>query len=449
MRGRRKGGQDCWTALDGLRFRARRLAARPHARPLAVAPGVGNMPPQPAVGIAPARPLTGGGASRAAEVLAGAGGCGNNWAHGYAQGHERAAADAPAVERVAEAVRRHCEACSVTPALVVCHSLGGGTGAGMGSAIVERLRREYPSALLASVAVAPDMESGPAAQSLNVALSMQWLHEYADAVLLWRNGELAAAARRAAKRGGTNANDAGLTMARMNAHVAAPLLGLLAPAAGVRVATGGAALGAMGCLQGVVAEVCPHPACRLATAASAPNALRHPAVGKGGGTTAGRPRSASRRSATQAAAMEPSWVELGRALETQLPRADELDHGRPATCSAALVVLRGCGADGRQDAAAARAVLASARGLGGDTSAVCVPAAAPAALGGGRCVTAAAARGDAVGLLDEVALRGRALLDAGAFVHWYERHGCPADALQDALEALEEAAADARWWHCG
>ena len=410
----------------------------------------------------------------------GGGGCGNNWAHGYAAGGG-GEGEGNVAERVAEEVRAHAERCAVEPAFVVCYSLGGGTGSGLGSRVLEVLRRERPEATIIAVAIAPDMESGPAAQSLNVAMAAQWLHEYADAVMLWRNGELAAAARRAAKRApGAGAGAGGapqVTMASMNDHVAAPLLALLAPAPGARVALGGAALATLPALNAVVTEVCPHPAGKLATAAAAPRALVATHAGTARGK-AGRDRPGSAKSSRSgagaatwmaharaagagvkaragvaAAGDSPSWAELGRALDSQLPRADEFDGNRPATCASALLLLRGCGPAtdarfGGADAAAAKAIFASARGLGGgEASAVCVPAAAPAALGGGRCAAAAASRADSVGLLEEVARRGRALLDARAFVHWYERHGCPADAIADALEALEAASADARWWH--
>ena len=73
---------------------------------------------------------------------AGGGGCGNNWAHGYAAG---GGGGARATWRSrggggARARRR----CAVEPAFVVCYSLGGGTGSGLGSRVLEVLRRRRP-----------------------------------------------------------------------------------------------------------------------------------------------------------------------------------------------------------------------------------------------------------------------------------------------------------------
>lgn len=66
-------------------------------------------------------------------VVTGFGGTGGNWARGY-----RAASDV--AERAAEAVRVAAERCDRVQGVQTAHSLGGGTGAGLGARVVEDVR---------------------------------------------------------------------------------------------------------------------------------------------------------------------------------------------------------------------------------------------------------------------------------------------------------------------
>lgn len=66
-------------------------------------------------------------------VVTGLGGTGGNWARGY-----RAASDV--AERAAEAVRIAAERCDRVQGVQIVHSLGGGTGAGLGARVFEDVR---------------------------------------------------------------------------------------------------------------------------------------------------------------------------------------------------------------------------------------------------------------------------------------------------------------------
>jgi hypothetical protein len=61
---------------------------------------------------------------------------------------------------VLAAARRQAERCDGLPDFLMLHSLGGGTGSGLGSAVLEGLRDEYPAAVLATVSVAPSLSGG-------------------------------------------------------------------------------------------------------------------------------------------------------------------------------------------------------------------------------------------------------------------------------------------------
>ena len=81
--------------------------------------------------------------------LAGQSGAGNNWAKGhYTEGAEL-------VDSVLDVVRRETEGCDCLQGFQLTHSLGGGTGAGMGTLLISKIREEYPDRIMTSFSVVP------------------------------------------------------------------------------------------------------------------------------------------------------------------------------------------------------------------------------------------------------------------------------------------------------
>ncbi|OTF78153.1 hypothetical protein BLA29_004544 [Euroglyphus maynei] len=65
-------------------------------------------------------------------------GAGNNWAKGhYTEGAEL-------VDAVLDVVRKEAEGCDCLQGFQMTHSLGGGTGSGMGTLLISKIREEYP-----------------------------------------------------------------------------------------------------------------------------------------------------------------------------------------------------------------------------------------------------------------------------------------------------------------
>jgi hypothetical protein len=76
-------------------------------------------------------------------------GAGNNWAKGhYTEGAEL-------VDNVLDVVRREAEACDLLQGFQLTHSLGGGTGSGMGTLLISKVREEYPDRILSTYSVIP------------------------------------------------------------------------------------------------------------------------------------------------------------------------------------------------------------------------------------------------------------------------------------------------------
>lgn len=104
-------------------------------------------------------------------------GAGNNWAKGhYTEGAEL-------IEQVLDVVRREAESCDVLQGFQVSHSLGGGTGSGMGTLLVSKIREEYPDRMLCTYSVMPSPKvSDTVVEPYNCTLSVHQLIENADAV---------------------------------------------------------------------------------------------------------------------------------------------------------------------------------------------------------------------------------------------------------------------------
>ncbi|CAE7432961.1 BTU1 [Symbiodinium necroappetens] len=68
-------------------------------------------------------------------------GAGNNWAKGhYTEGAEL-------IDSVLDVVRKEAEGCDCLQGFQLCHSLGGGTGAGMGTLLISKVREEQLSCI--------------------------------------------------------------------------------------------------------------------------------------------------------------------------------------------------------------------------------------------------------------------------------------------------------------
>merc|ERR1719272_1467469 len=76
-------------------------------------------------------------------------GAGNNWAKGhYTEGAEL-------IDSVLDVVRKEAESCDCLQGFQINHSLGGGTGAGMGTLLISKIREEYPDHMMLTFSIVP------------------------------------------------------------------------------------------------------------------------------------------------------------------------------------------------------------------------------------------------------------------------------------------------------
>jgi len=112
-------------------------------------------------------------------------GAGNNWAKGYyTEGAE-------IMEEVMDAVRREAEACESVSGFQVTHSLGGGTGSGMGTLLLTRINEEYPDRIACSYSVFPSPKvSEVVVEPYNAALATHSLIQVCNEVMVLDNEAL-------------------------------------------------------------------------------------------------------------------------------------------------------------------------------------------------------------------------------------------------------------------
>uniref|UniRef100_A0A3B3Q4I1 Tubulin epsilon 1 n=1 Tax=Paramormyrops kingsleyae TaxID=1676925 RepID=A0A3B3Q4I1_9TELE len=104
-------------------------------------------------------------------------GSGNNWAVGHR-------IYGPACqEQVVEKVRRAAEHCDSLQCFFLIHSMGGGTGSGLGSYVLRLLEDEFPEVYRIVTSVYPSAEDDVITSPYNSVLAMRELSERADCVL--------------------------------------------------------------------------------------------------------------------------------------------------------------------------------------------------------------------------------------------------------------------------
>jgi len=119
------------------------------------------------------------------NMIAGQSGAGNNWAKGhYTEGAEL-------IDQVMDHGRREAENCDTLQGFQVTQSLGGGTGSGMGTLLISKIREEYPDRMMLTYSVYPSPKvSDTVVEPYNTLLSIHQLIENADEVVVLDNEAL-------------------------------------------------------------------------------------------------------------------------------------------------------------------------------------------------------------------------------------------------------------------
>ncbi|XP_065837441.1 tubulin epsilon chain-like [Oscarella lobularis] len=118
------------------------------------------------------------------QLITDVSGSGNNWAVGnvfYGQQYR---------ENIVDTVRKEAERCDALQCFFVMHSMGGGTGSGLGTAVLDLLQKEFPDVYRFVVAVYPSSDDDVITSPYNSVLAMHELTDKADCVLPVENQAL-------------------------------------------------------------------------------------------------------------------------------------------------------------------------------------------------------------------------------------------------------------------
>ena len=118
------------------------------------------------------------------EFIRGVSGAGNNFAHGhYGYGPRYK-------DRLLDSVRHAAEACESLQCFFLMHSLGGGTGSGMGTYVLSLLEDEYPEVYRFTSSVFPSGDDDVVTSPYNAAFAACELRDHADCVFPIENQAL-------------------------------------------------------------------------------------------------------------------------------------------------------------------------------------------------------------------------------------------------------------------
>merc|ERR1711874_122652 len=120
-----------------------------------------------------------------ATMKFGSNGAGNNWAKGhYTEGAE-------IVEEVIDIIRKEVEKADCAQGFQLFHSLGGGTGSGMGTLLLLKIRDAYPDKITCTYSVFPSPKvSDTVVEPYNAVLSSHQLLENSDETFIIDNEAL-------------------------------------------------------------------------------------------------------------------------------------------------------------------------------------------------------------------------------------------------------------------
>lgn len=95
------------------------------------------------------------------------------------------------MDPVLDVLRKETESCDCLQAFQISHSLGGGTGSGMGTLLLSKLREEYPDKMTLTFSVFPSPKvSNTVVEPYNTCLSVSQLADNSDEVMCIDNEAL-------------------------------------------------------------------------------------------------------------------------------------------------------------------------------------------------------------------------------------------------------------------
>lgn len=124
------------------------------------------------------------------EVIRDVSGAGNNWAtgfHYYGSNYK---------DQIVEAIRKECELCDCLQSFFILHSMGGGTGSGLGTRTLSLIEDNFPEVFRFVIPVYPSSDDDVITSPYNTTLAMKQISEYGNCIIPVENQSLSAICQR-------------------------------------------------------------------------------------------------------------------------------------------------------------------------------------------------------------------------------------------------------------
>ncbi|CAN8027048.1 unnamed protein product [Ixodes persulcatus] len=122
-------------------------------------------------------------------------GSGNNWAVGFHEYGSKYGSE------IMERVRQEAELCDCLQGFFLLHSLGGGTGSGLGTAVLEMLSEEFPGVFRFDIPVFPSATDDVITSPYNTVFALEKITKFADCSCPVENEALMSVCNRILKMG--------------------------------------------------------------------------------------------------------------------------------------------------------------------------------------------------------------------------------------------------------
>ena len=120
------------------------------------------------------------------ELIKDVSGAGNNWAtgfHFYGSHYQ---------EQIVDAIRKECELCDCLQSIFILHSMGGGTGSGLGTRTLSLIAEYFPDVFRFVIPVYPSADDDVITSPYNTTLAMKQISEHGNCVMPVENQSLSA-----------------------------------------------------------------------------------------------------------------------------------------------------------------------------------------------------------------------------------------------------------------
>lgn len=326
------------------------------------------------------------------------------------------------IDDAIESLRKEVERCCVVPDFKLIYSIGGGTGSGVGSRILEEVRCLFgQQSYIGAAAICNGQAGGGSTpvEAYNSILAIQWLQAYADYINIFDNGTLLRDIELT-----TGKTDLG--MSDLNSYISCAISRLMGPLSNF---DSNSSLSSP--IRDLATNVSPLPSIRFIESHTIP-----PPCGlmcdnqlDVNNNTAFRTSLTTflRNSKFDPYTLNSRVISMNPLVKIQGCSDNDKDYIRQIVCDCLEKNLASIpGLNGIAAAAQFRFSTYSPHGLALKDSRL------------SSSVTIASCRSSTCSIIESLRTRAENLMQVRAYCHWFDSFGCSLDALQDALSVSHE-----------